>query len=63
MTPSRITRNCLDCQGTGYYEIVRIVNTGNRIVRCPICGRTEELTQTDHTAPGSEYARPGKRSA
>lgn len=60
MTIHTITRNCLNCQNTRY-EIVRITRSGNRIVRCQTCKRTEELTMTDHIVPGSVI--PGKELA
>lgn len=56
----QIARNCLDCKGTGFYEIMKR-SASTMVIKCPLCGRTEEVDPHFHyCVPQSPYLRPGK---
>jgi uncharacterized Zn finger protein len=61
MAPTTITRNCLNCQGTGYYEVVGRTGDNTLLIKCPRCGRVEEVDPWFfYAVPNSVYTRPGK---
>ena len=46
MKPTTITRNCTSCNSDRYEVVRRMI--GYTVIRCPLCGRTEELSDTGH---------------